>query len=83
MSAPGNPMRDSQTSSEAAGKASFGRSLRMVAWGLLGVRKKSDHQRDLGQVNPLHVLVAALAALLVFVLVLVGIVNWVVPGASA
>ena len=31
-------------------KPSFLRSLRLVAWGFLGVRRRSEYQRDLAQV---------------------------------
>lgn len=64
-------------------KATFWRSLRMVAWGFLGVRKNSEYQKDLAQVNPFHVVVAGIIAGLLLVLVLVGIVSWVAAGASA
>jgi len=62
---------------------SFWRSVKMVAWGFLGIRKRSDYQQDLAQVNPFHVIVAGVLAALLFVLVLVGIVNWVVSGSGA
>ncbi len=63
-------------------KPSFWRSLRVVGWGLLGVRKNTEYQKDLAQVNPLHVIVAGIVAVLLIVLGLVLLVNWVV-GSSA
>ncbi|HRW71529.1 MAG TPA: DUF2970 domain-containing protein [Ottowia sp.] len=62
-------------------KPSFGRSMRMVAWGFLGIRKRSEFQQDLGSVNPMHVVLAGLVGALIFIVVLVGIVKWVVSGA--
>ena len=50
-------------------KPSFLRSLRLVAWGFLGVRKRSEYQRDLAQVNPFHIM---LAGLIVFAVLIVG-----------
>ena len=64
-------------------KPSFLRSLRLVAWGFLGVRKNSEYQRDLAQVNPFHVILAGIIGVLLRVLVLVGLVNWAVSGAPA
>jgi hypothetical protein len=57
--------------------ASFGRSLRMVAWSFLGIRKSSEYQQDLAQVSPLHVIVVAIGAVAIFVVSLIGFVNWV------
>lgn len=62
-------------------KPSFLRSLRLVAWGFLGVRKNSEYQRDLAQVNPFHVILAGIIGVLLLVLLLVGLVNWAVSGA--
>jgi hypothetical protein len=62
-------------------KASFWRSVRTVAWGFLGIRKKSGYQDDLAQVNPFHVVLAALAGVVILVLALVGIARWVVASA--
>ncbi len=64
----------------AADKPSFWRSLRMVAWGFLGVRKRSSYQQDLAQVNPLHLVLAALIGAVLFVLLLLGLANWAASG---
>ncbi len=63
-------------------KPSFWRSMRMVAWGMLGIRKNSAYQQDLAQTNPLYLAVAIIISALLFVLVLLGVVNWVVAGAA-
>ena len=63
-------------------KPSFLRSLRLVAWGFLGVRKRSEYQQDLAQVNPFHIVLAGIVGVLLLVLLLLGIVNWVVSGAT-
>ena len=59
------------------GKASLLRSLRAVAWSLIGLRAGSEYRRDLQSIQPLHVLLIGLVALFAFVLVLIGIVKWV------
>ena len=58
--------------------SSFLRSVKTVAWSFLGIRKKSEFQDDLAQVNPLHILLVAVVAVLVFVVSLMFFVNWVV-----
>jgi len=47
------------------------------------VRKNSEYQRDLAQVNPFHVILAGIIGVLLLVLLLVGLVNWAVSGAPA
>jgi hypothetical protein len=56
---------------------SVGRTIKAVAWSFLGIRKNSEYQQDLGRLNPLHVIVAALLAVALFVGALVALVNWV------
>ena len=63
--------------------ASFWRSVKAVGWGFLGIRKNSEYQRDLAQVNPFHVILAGIIGVLLLVLLLVGLVNWAVSGAPA
>ena len=65
-----------------AARPSFWRTVRMVGWGFLGVRKGSEYQRDLSHVNPFHVIVAGLVGAVLLVLLLLGVVNWVVSGAT-
>ena len=56
--------------------------MRMVAWGFLGIRKKSGYQQDLAQVSPFHVVIAGLIGLVLLIVVLLLIVNWVVARGS-
>ena len=58
--------------------ASFARSIKMVAWSFLGIRKNSEYQQDLASVNPLHIILVAFAGVVMLVLSLVALVNWVV-----
>lgn len=57
---------------------SFFRSIKVVAWSFLGIRKSSEFQKDIERVTPLHVLVVGLLAGLLFVIGLVVVVNLVV-----
>jgi hypothetical protein len=49
------------------------RTIRTVAWGLLGVRGHKLHEQDAPSLSPLQILVTALVFMLVFVLVLVTV----------
>ena len=63
-------------------KTSLWRSLRAVAWSFLGIRSRAGFQDDAAKVNPLHVLLAGVLAVLVLVVSLIGLATWVV-GKSA
>jgi hypothetical protein len=58
--------------------ASFGRSIKLVAWSFLGIRSSSGYQQDLAKVNPMHVVVVGLVGVLLLVVGLITLVNWVV-----
>ena len=64
--------------SGTSSKASFVRSVKTVAWSFFGIRKHSEYQGDLEQVNPLHVMLVAILGVLFFVVSLIVFVNWVV-----
>lgn len=49
------------------------RTIRTVAWGLLGVRGHKLHEQDAPSLSPLQILVTALVFMLVFVLTLVTV----------
>jgi len=57
---------------------SFWRSIRMVAWSFPGIRKGSEFKEDMARVNSFHIIVAGIAAAVIFVLGLIVLVNWVV-----
>ena len=64
-------------------KGSFLGTLQAVGWSFFGVRKSADHERDLGQLNPLHLIIAGIGAAAVFVLLLVLIVRFVIGSGVA
>ena len=43
-------------------RASLGRTLLAVLWSFFGVRKSKDLERDVGELNPLHLAIAGVAA---------------------
>jgi hypothetical protein len=64
-------------------KGSFAQSMKAVAWSFFGVRRSSDYERDVGNLNPVHVVIAGVLAVLIFIGVLVGVVRWVVGSGAA
>lgn len=61
-------------------KGSFVQSMRAVAWSFFGIRKGSEHDRDMQQLNPVHVIIAGILGALVFIAVLIAIVRAVTGG---
>ena len=59
-------------------KTSFARSVKLVAWSMLGIRSRKGYQDDLARVNPVHVVLVGFVAVLLLVVSLIGLVNWVV-----
>jgi hypothetical protein len=59
-------------------KSSFARSVKLVAWSMLGIRSRKGYQDDLAKVNPVHVVLVGFVAVLLLVVSLIGLVNWVV-----
>ncbi len=64
-------------------KGSLGRTLLAVFWSFFGVRKSRDLERDVGELNPLHIVIAGVIAAAVFVGVLVVLVQWVIGSGVA
>ena len=58
--------------------AGFGQTARAVLWSFLGVRRKSDYEKDAAQLNPAYVVIAGLVAAALFVGLLIVVVNLVV-----
>jgi hypothetical protein len=64
-------------------RGSFFKTFRAVAWSFFGIRRSTDHQSDLQQLNPIHVIIAGVIAAAIFVAGLVFLVNWVVGSGVA
>ena len=56
-------------------KASFGASMKAVFWSFFGVRKRRDYEDDAVNLNPFHVIIAALLGLAIFIGVLLFLVR--------
>ncbi|HRM00429.1 MAG TPA: DUF2970 domain-containing protein [Acidovorax sp.] len=59
-------------------KGALLRTVRAVAWSLIGLRKGSEYQKDIEKLNPIHIIVVGLGALFLLVVGLIVLVNWVV-----
>jgi hypothetical protein len=69
---------------EAVGrKASFGQTLRAVAWSFFGIRRSAGLERDASQLNPVHLILAGLAAAALFVVGLVVLIRFIVASGVA
>ena len=64
-------------------KASFLQTMRAVAWSFFGVRKSADYERDLAQLNPVHVIIAGLIGAAIFIGGLIALVSWVLSSGVA
>ncbi len=63
---------------ETKRNASFGTTIKTVLWSFLGIRKKSEHDKNAAQLNPVHIVIAALMVVAVFITALILIVKSVV-----
>ena len=66
-----------------ARKGSFLQTLRAVAWSFFGVRKSGEFEKDVSQLNPIHLVVAGVLAAIVFISALLVLVNWVLSSGVA
>jgi hypothetical protein len=66
-----------------ARKGSFMQTMKAVAWSFFGVRKSADYERDLGQLNPVHLIIAGLAGAALFVVALILLVKFIISSGVA
>jgi len=64
-------------------RGSWLRTVRAVAWSFFGIRKGAEYEKDVAQLNPLHVIIAGVVVAALFVLVLVVLVKWIVGSGVA
>jgi amino acid transporter len=64
-------------------KGSVLQTMGAVAWSFFGVRRSVDHAQDVQKLNPLHVVVAGVIGVLLFIAVLVLLVHWVIGSGVA
>ena len=64
-------------------KGSFLQTVRAVGWSFFGVRKSVDYERDVSQINPVHVVIAGVLGALLFIALLMLLVRWVIGSGMA
>lgn len=64
-------------------KGSFLQTMRAVAWSFFGVRKTSDYEKDVSQLNPVHVVIAGVLGAVLFIGLLLVLVSWVLSSGVA
>ena len=64
-------------------KGSFLQTMRAVAWSFFGVRKSSEYEKDVSQLNPVHVVIAGVIGAALFIVLLLVVVNWVLDSGVA
>lgn len=56
----------------------FWRVTKAVLWSFVGVRSRSEFDKDVQQIHPFHMIAAGLVFAVLFVLGLLALVRWVV-----
>jgi hypothetical protein len=64
-------------------EGSFLQTMKAVAWSFFGVRKGSDYEKDVSQLNPVHVVIAGVIGAAIFIVALLLLVNWVLASGAA
>ena len=64
-------------------RGSFVRTFKAVGWSFFGVRRSADYEKDLNEINPVHVVIAGVIGALIFICALVVLVGWVTGGVAA
>lgn len=57
-------------------KLNFFQTLKAVLWGFFGVRKGKGYQEDISSLNPVHLIIAAVIATVLFVVGLVMVAKF-------
>jgi hypothetical protein len=56
-------------------KGGFWATMRAVFWSFFGVRKRKDYEHDAAHLNPIHVIIAALIGVILFIGILIAVVR--------
>lgn len=64
-------------------KGSFLQTMKAVAWSFFGVRKGADYEKDVNQLNPVHLVIAGVIGAALFIVALLLLVNWVLASGAA
>ncbi len=72
------PQDPPQSASPLKRKGSILRTVKAVAWSLIGLRKGAEYQEDIEKLNPMHIIVVGLLALFLLVVGLIVLVKLIV-----
>lgn len=61
-------------------KASFLATMKAVCWSFFGVRKRKDYESDAANLNPVHVIIAGLIGVAIFIGLIMLAVQVAVSG---
>jgi len=64
-------------------KGTFWQSMKAVAWSFFGVRRSAEYEKDVSQLNPVHVVIAGIVGAVLFIVLLLVLVNWVLSSGVA
>ncbi len=59
-------------------KGSIFRTVKAVMWSFVGLRARGDYEKDVEQLNPLHIVAVGLVGVVVFVGSLIFLATWMV-----
>ena len=59
-------------------KGSLFRTVKAVLWSFVGLRGRGDYEKDVEQLNPVHILIVGLVGVVIFVGSLISLATWVV-----
>lgn len=59
-------------------KSSFLRTAKAILWSFVGLRSRTDYEKDVEQLNPVHIVIAGLIGVMLFVASLFLVATWVV-----
>ncbi len=59
-------------------KGSVFRTIKAVMWSFVGLRARGDYEKDIAQLNPVHIVIAGFIGVVVFVGGLILLATWVV-----
>jgi hypothetical protein len=56
--------------------------IRAVLWSFLGIRRRAEHEADVGRLKPSHVIIAGIVLAAIFVVTLITVVRFVIGAAT-
>jgi hypothetical protein len=59
-------------------KGSIFGTVKAVLWSFVGLRSRGGYEQDVAELNPLHIVIAGLVGVFVFVASLILLATWVV-----